>query len=62
MTFGRFNIGTEVQKEIGTVEQFYISQGIPVCVDNVAYMPVTLNNMEHQLLKNLYLSSADRKK
>lgn len=51
MTFGQFNIGTEVQKEIGTVKQFYISQGIPVCVGNAAYMPATLNNMEHQLLK-----------
>ncbi|WP_196591329.1 hypothetical protein [Pectinatus frisingensis] len=51
MAFGRFNIGTEVQKEIGMVEQFYISQGIPVCVGNAAYMPVALNNMQHQLLK-----------
>ncbi|BAL01635.1 hypothetical protein OBV_44360 [Oscillibacter valericigenes Sjm18-20] len=51
MIFGRFNVGTETQKEIGTVKQFYMSQGIPVCVDNTAYMPVALNNMEHQLLK-----------
>lgn len=51
MTFDRFNIGTEVQKESGTVKQFYMSQGTPVCVDNIAYMPVALSNMEHQFLK-----------
>jgi hypothetical protein len=48
---GKYAIGEQSFRDIGRLENFYMSSGMPVIANNTVYMSVTLSNLSHVLLK-----------
>lgn len=50
LVIGCYEISSEKKSDITRVEGFYISSGIPVVINDIVMLPVTLNTNEHKLL------------
>lgn len=48
---GKYDIQSKEEINIGTRDKFSLSYGIPVLVDKIAYLPITLESGEHNLLR-----------
>lgn len=50
-TIGNYYIDLEKEKNIASKDDFYITYGIPAQIQNKVYLPITLDNNEHNLIR-----------
>lgn len=51
LVFGRYCINEDDKIVVGIIDNFHISFSLPVLIDDNLFMPITLNNGEHSLIR-----------